>query len=232
MYADAYFPEESDNNFLLRTLDFATGEQGDCWMSKSIYNKGWNELYFDRSNLFISTNSSFVRFNQTFMDTVVSITPEGVSPYLVIQSKELLTKKELQATAGKAADQRMSSLMQVDKIYNINYYLEFCKYIYFEYHKRNSKYPVLYDIETQQTQIAEAFIDDLVYSKDIAQTILPTFHYADFGTSKVYGVLQTHDIDRFLQLAKKGYLSNEMSINKELMSLAQDSNPIIFCYEY
>jgi hypothetical protein len=230
MYADAYFPKESENNFLLRTLNLTTGEQESCWMSKSIYNKGWNELYFDRSDIFISNNSPIVKFNQTFMDMVVSIAPEGVSPYLTIQSRDLLTKQELQATAGIEADKRMASLMQVNKIQGIRHYLEFGKYIYIEYKQKNSIYSVLYNTEIGKTQIAKAFIDDLVYSKDIVQTIIPKFYYAD--SDKVYGVLQTHEINRFLQLAKDGYLSNEISANKKLINLTRDSNPIIFFYEY
>ena len=229
LYTDAYFPVESENNFLLRSIDLSTGEQDSCWMSSAEYNKGWNELFFNRHNFFIPTNTSSAKFNQIFMDMVVSITSEGVSPYLIIKSKDLLTEKDLQATKGNPASDRFASLMNIDKIHGINDYLEFGKYIYYKFQRKNSMYPVLFDTKTRKAQVSEAFIDDLIYTKDMANTILPTFYYAD--SNKVYGILQNHNIERFLQLAKDGYLSNLMNSEDVLMKLTENSNPVIFCYE-
>ena len=229
LYADAYFPMESENNFLLRNIDLSTGEQDSCWLSTAEYNKGWGELYFNRQSFFIPTNISSAGFNQIFMDMVVSITSEGVSPHLIIKSKDLLTEKDLEGTKGHSASDRISSLMEIDKIQGINNYLEFDKYVYFNFLKKGTFNTVLFDTNTKTAQISGAFIDDLVYTKDPVNAISPRFYFAD--SNKAYGILQSVDIERFTRLTKNGYLSNAMKLNEDLIKLTEDSNPVIFCYE-
>jgi hypothetical protein len=59
---------------------------------------------------------------------------------------------------------------------------------------------------------------------------LPEFYYAD--KTGVYNILQPHNIKRFLDLSKNGCLSNETKNWLQKHELTEDSNPVLFYYEY
>lgn len=231
MYADAFMPSGfTRQSFLLREINMENGEQELFWMSSSQYNKGWNELYFNKQNEFVQDNDVTAKYCQTFMDTVVLITSTGVTPYMAIQSKDLLTNKDLERSSGKPANERFNSLLIGNKILGINNLLEFGNYIYFEFMRGNAVYTVLYDKKQRDICVADALIDDLVYTKDPVNTILPHFYYSD--NKGIYGILQLHEFERFHELADKGYLSAYMTKMYDNLKISENSNPIVFYYEY
>jgi hypothetical protein len=229
IYADAYFITDSEDNFLLRTLNLSTGEQESCWLNSSACNKGWNE-YVGLPNTFISNNSKNSKYNRLFMDTVVSISAEGVVPFLTIKSKDLITKHDLQKIEGKNASEKLSNILVSSKIGGIEEYIEFDKYIYFIYTQSRYVNTIIYDKETKKTDILKNFIDDLVCTKDAKNSMAPRFSYAD--STALYGFLQSHNLEHFLELLKNGYISDMVKSNKDIEKITIDSNPIIFCYEY
>lgn len=231
LYTDVHQPlGASDNCFLLRVINTETGEQEACWMPSSQYNKGWTELFFKGHNEFITHAQDAVKFKQLFMDTVVMITPVGVTPYMVIKTKNLLTTEDLQKTAGMSADVRYQSLLNVNKIYGINDYLEVEKYIFFNFKKLNSIFRVLYNKTDKSTSVYKAIIDNMVYSHDRAITISPNFYHAD--NKGIYGILQPQETMRFLEIAQKGYLSAFMTEKHKTVKFSEESNPVIFFYEF
>jgi len=233
MYADAYYPPKSGfEGFLLRTINISTGEQEECWMKANQYNKGWKEMYFGK-NIFLSNEADLtsVRYNELFMDTVVALNSEKITPYLTLKSKNLLRFEDLQKMldTGKSGSEVISSLKTVDKIYGISDYLEFGKYIFFYYYQKNNINAVLYNKETRETQMADGCIDDFVFKPDPA-TILPNFYCAD--KKGVYGIIQPHEMNRFLKLCRDGYLSDNISKSSIIKNLTEASNPVLFYYEY
>jgi hypothetical protein len=231
MYADAYYPPQLKNeSFLLRTINLSTGEQEECWMSAGQYNKDWSELYFTK-NMFISNEDlTSVKFNHLFMDTVVNITPEKITPYIVIKSKDILKQSDLQKLSDRSTSEIISSLLSVNKIYGIYEYQEFGKYIYFYCQRKNERCVVLQNKESKETLVADVCIDDLVFKKTAIAIILPQFYYAE--KKGVYGIIQPMQMGRFLKLYQDESLSDNVSQLSVVKNLTEASNPILFYYEY
>jgi hypothetical protein len=229
LYTDAYSWKKSEDNFLLREIDMKTGDQVKCWLKPIDYNKNFSDLYFTGKGVFYSRNSSKPKFLQLFMDTVMSIGRNEISPYLAITSKNLLTKKDFENAKGNSIEEKISSFLAIDKIYHIQNYIEFENKVYFEYKQKNRKNFVVYDIDSKKTIISRRIIHDLIYEEPVSQGILPRFCHTD--NSGVYGYVHPMEMDKFIESAKQNQLSDNLDKINEIKTLDSNSNPVLFMFE-
>lgn len=230
MYADAYMPPEfNDKSFLLREICLKSGEQLKFWLPSKQYNKGWNELYFERNNEFIQDNLHSVKYLQLFMDTVVLIENKKVSPYIVFRSKKMVSEDDLEKQDNAQANERYQSFFKLNKFFNINVLFELNDYILFTFQKGLVQSSAVFDKQKQTTTTYNIIYDDLLYSKDAPKTIKPRF--MSLNDKKLYCILQPKDISQFKQVADDGSLTNKMDEIYSNMTLSTEGNPIIFIYE-
>lgn len=230
MYADAYMqPEFNDKSFLLREICLKSGEQLKFWLPSKQYNKGWNELYFVQSNEFIQDNMHSVKYLQLFMDTVVLIERNRISPYIVFKSKRMISEGDLEKQDNDQAHDRYQSLFNSTKIFNINILFEFNDYILFTFQKGLVQTSAIFDKKKQTTTTYNIIYDDLLCSKDAPKTIKPRF--MSLSDKKLFSVLQPKDISKFKQVADDGSLTSNMDEIYSELKLSNEGNPIIFIYE-
>ncbi len=86
VYGDLFFRRKSTkNDYMLCELDMKTGEVNNFWLSAQQYNLGWSELFFI-NKAFYSQPSLKPKFVQLFMNVIMEIDNNGVSPFLHFQN--------------------------------------------------------------------------------------------------------------------------------------------------
>ena len=230
MYADAYMPPEfDDKSFLLREICLKSGEQLKFWLPSKQYNKGWAELHFERNNEFIQDNVRSIKYLQLFMDTVVLIEKNKISPYIVFKSKKMISQGDLEKQVNAQANERYQALFNSYKIFNINILFELNDYILFTFQKGLVQSSAVFDKKKQTTTIYNIIYDDLLYSKKAPKMIKPRF--MSLNDKKLFSILQSKDISKFKQIADDGFLTSQMEKIYSKMKLCYEGNPIIFIYE-
>lgn len=230
MYGDAYFAKPSNNNYLLREINLENGKENGKWLNKVEYNKGWDEIFFVGESPFIYNNPNTAKYIQLFMDEVITIGSDGIVPFLKLESKNLIETSDLKELSDNDAHLRYSKLNESEKIYNIHNYVEFSDKILFQYLYGNYISVVLYNTTERKCDIFYNIIDDLLYDIDSKNMLCPSFYFSD--DKYVYSCINSRQISRFTKLVKNESLSSNLDKREELTELTDNSNPIIFCYEY
>ncbi|MFV0418722.1 MAG: 6-bladed beta-propeller [Dysgonomonas sp.] len=229
MYLDAYFPPGYPANFALQSIDLKSGKRNLCWLEPVNYNKGWNEIYFTEQELFISEVNEYALMNQLLSDTIIKITSNKVQPYLAIKGRDILTTNDLNDETEDSFENVYSNLTFKNKIYSRNNYAEFGKYIYFTYFKKNIIQFLFFDKDSQSSEMTNIFLDDLVFTEDIMNTILPDFHYSD--SSYVYNVIQPYKYEQLKELIKNELINENVIHELKNLNIHENSNPIILKYK-
>ena len=165
LYVDAFNSIKGVESYLIQELDFSTGERGKKWLKNVDYNKNSSDIAFLGHDVFYDKTQDSPKFIQSFMDTVVSVDKSGVIPYIAMKSKDLLKQKELDEMGGDIS-KKISDLMRMSKIYNINTYVTYKNSVYFECSMKNFMLCFLYNKDSKSTRFAHGLIDDLVYEKN------------------------------------------------------------------
>jgi hypothetical protein len=228
LYCDAFFARSSGNNYLLRQIDFQTGEEQAVWMPPS-YNKDWGYLFFYGPEPFYSRTADSPKYAPLLSDTVFCIKESGIFPYLVLKSKDLITSDYLASLKG-GADEKFSALMAQsrNKIYGISNFCELQHLLIFQYRHANSSPWVFYDRTSHSARIADVAINDIVYP-DRGKSIYPNMLCAD--TDGFYSFISLHDLPDFLNFARNGDLSPSLENLNQIKLLPDDSNPILLYYQ-
>ena len=241
LYTDVDSRIETNNDYMLREIDINTGNNINNWLENDVYNKGYNNrlannTLFLTGKPFYNSHTYGLKFVQSFMDTILTIDKNGVTPFLSIRSDNLLTKEELQSAWKKDKDANIiANLIQasVPKIYNIHDYFETPNAIFFSYHFGPVGRTAIYQKSNKSVEIINGFLDDLIYKIDLNSNkagLVPKFLYSD--NNGLYGHISIDDIYRLLFLIDNNDLNLKEEQIRELKSLSEDSNPIILHYEY
>lgn len=228
-YMDALCPPQNgDGENLLRKIRFDENTQDSTFLNTTKYNMGWNKIHFV-NNVFYPQSNTDPKYIQSFMNTVMAITPKGVIPYLKFVSKDWLTKEELDALSGNPSE-RYNGLSEYDRIYNINSYCESNKYIYYEYNQGIKYNHLFYNKETSLISYAEFLVNDLLYNKDSYCGTKMNFCFAD--SMGVYAYIHPIAMNGFIDEIKNGYLSPHIDKLSQLKELGSEPNPILFYFKY
>jgi hypothetical protein len=241
MYADANSYMDVEDECMLREIDLKTGEQTACWLSNKEYNKGFNCRIGDNSfyimdNPFYNSPYSGPKFIQSCMDTVITLDKNGIIPFLSVKSENFITAEDIQKARkndGNSNDHISSRLIQMKKVYEIKNYLEGRDFIYFEYSIGTQIGTVMYNTKENSTDFVSFILDDLVYKINFDKQefgILPDFIYSD--KDGIYGYVDMHFMEEFIRFVHEGKLNLDNIQVEKLMKLTEDSNPVLFYYEY
>lgn len=230
IYASAIPFSKTENSFLLQEFDVNTGDVKASYLDAQRYNKGWNSLYTRPDGFFYPSEDGSAKYVQMFMDTVISITDDKLTPYLVVKSNNWIGEKDirdlLEYRMVNNGDLSNEVLFERNISYNINEYLESNSIIYFSYANNGRSESVVLDKENKTTRRGRFIKDDIVYSGD--WVLYPSFIYAD--SKGFYSYLKPRQIDQFLELAHTDGLSKDLDKLDMLKEIKEDSNPVIFYY--
>ncbi|GAB6008819.1 6-bladed beta-propeller [Dysgonomonas reticulitermitis] len=241
MYADANSYVDVEDECMLREIDLKTGKQTACWLSNKEYNKGFNcrhgdNIFFTAENPFYDSPYSGPKFVQSCMDTIIALDKNGVVPFLSVKSENFITTEDIQKARkndGNSEISLSSRLTQMKKVYQIRDYVEGRDFIYFEYSTSTQIGTVMYNTKENSTDFVSFILDDLIYKTNFDKQefgILPDFIYSD--KDGIYGYVDMHFMEEFIRHVHEGKLNLDNIQVEKLMKLTEDSNPILFYYEY
>ena len=211
---------------LLQSIDMLSGKQDRKFLKANEHNKGWNGLYKVEPGYFIPSIDPPHLFRQIFMDTVFSITTQGLSPYFVIKSKDLVSEKDIKSIENSDNPlQLILALGRKHRIFRINSYFERDNFLYFTYIKDNN-YFVTHDKSTNKTQVVKNIFNDLLYEKKS----IPYLKVVFYDKSGVYECVHAQFLTHFLE-ENKGYIIDN-KVKDKIKNIDEDSNPILFYYEF
>ena len=219
------YPNEKEG-CLLQSIDLLSGKQDAKFLKANEHNKGWNGLYKVEPGYFIPSIDPPHLFRHIFMDTVFSITTQGLSPYFVIKSKDLVSEKDIKSIENSDNTlQLILSLGKKGRIFRFNSYFERNNFLYFTYIKENN-YFVAHDKRTNKTQVIKNTFNDLIYGKKS----IPSFKVVFYDKSGVYECIHAQFMSRFLEEYKGEIINN--AVKDKIKNIGEDSNPILFHYEF
>ncbi|MDR1882066.1 MAG: 6-bladed beta-propeller [Prevotella sp.] len=241
MYADANSYVDTEDECMLREIDLKTGEQTACWLGNREYNRGFNCRF--GNNTFHTTEDPFYdspysgpKFVQLCMDTIIALDKNGVIPFISVKSENFITAEDIQKARKNDDNSNISlssKLVQMKKVYQIRDYLEGRDFIYFEYSIGTQTGTVMHNTKENSTNFISFVLDDLIYKTNFDKQefgILPDFIYSD--KDGVYGYVDTHYMEEFIRHVHEDKLNPDNAQVEKLMKLTEDSNPVLFYYEY
>jgi len=227
LYANALsrIKDTEREDYLLQMIDSSTGEQEACFLKTLQYNKGWSERCYLNPGLFSKNISGIPKFIPQLSDTIFSVDKNGVTPFLVIKSKHLLTQNDVEKAKKQSqkCDEQIDILIETGKIQLIHNYLEFNGLISFQYwHERPLRF--FFNPSTKQVKITNFVRNDLLH-KNGKMSVNPNF--AD--QNSVYECIEANSY--LMGVLKKASQRGELTTgNRQIAELSEEANPVIIRY--
>ena len=230
LFADAFFGQSSKESYLLQKIDTATGVQQNAYLN-NLYNQRWENLQEIEPTVFYSVDRESSRFVERFMDTVIYVSLKEVKPYLVVKTEKWMRAKDWKKfEKDKMSPTFLMTLFSAGKIFGISDYIEKKgSFIYFGYYDGRKADAVVYHVKTKETKLVGGIKDDLLFKKDVSMTL-----YTVLGCTTDKGVYfyDNNPSGNLKSCAVDGVLSPKLDNLDELKQLDENSNPVIFYYEY
>jgi hypothetical protein len=234
IYTDIYSEKVSENNALLQEIDIETGKQIATFLDVRKHNKTEHKgLLLESPGVFKCQSSPYPKFSQYLMDTIMILDKDGVKPFLAIESEHLLTPQHLLSwnIRGKWDIMKNMELIEKDKlIWNINNYVECDGLIFFNYLQGLAVKDVFYKPDKDWLYICNRESNDLVFKKDYQSSMVSRFISSD--RKGIYSVVGGDNINILIDIASHNGLNDNLDRLDELKQLTEDSNPVLFYYEY
>ena len=232
LFTDLHEHPKADDKCLIQSINMSDGKQINTFLRINEYNKGFNDFITAYVKYFLPAIEPPFLFRQVFMDTFFSLTPNGLSPFLTVKSKYFASESD----AKEMADYRnnllknpnfLSDFTKKNIIYILYGYFNHNDFIHFNFSKGGDIFFVQYNILTGKTTIYEKVINDLLYEN---QNTFGDFNASFFDRTGVFECIDINKIPLFAEFLKNNKIND--SIKYQLKDLTEESNPIIFHYEY
>ena len=219
---------------MLRTIDINTGKTNKLLLNVDDYNKGYNEMVFTGKGVFFSREKDPL-YLQAYMDTILSLSRDQVSPHIVLKSEYLTVKEDLLNNNSK--DRRnynsastFDNLIQSKKFHSFEYLIETDEFILIQCLFKNLFQLLYYDKKEKKTTVYNFFNDDVLFKFFDFKKNKTNIDYL-FDTSKgVYFVIKrTSD---FINDINQCGLNEGVNYNFDLSEINLESNPMIIYYEF
>jgi hypothetical protein len=231
LYADAYFSNHSDSNYLLRVIQETTGKEEKQYLNIAKYNKEMSNINFLQNNAFQFRANGNIVFLQWFMDHIIEINADSISSLIDIKGKNLLTSENLKNVMDKAPSQFMFNIWQLNKYFNITSFIENKNTIFFNYYMGFGLLFISFDKITNLVRIYDRIWDDLlIREKDNNQ--IAFLKAGCYDTKGVYYPVSTRNLSQIKSAANENALSSNLDRIKDLKNMDDDANPVIFYYKF
>ena len=235
LYTDIDYWDINQNGCLLQEVNQMAGNQTQCWLDIKKYNMGWNgglgHLERMEESFFYARHQETCKYVNYFMDTIISIGKNQIEPYAVIKEKDWISSKVLsQIMEDSKNDVGRFHQAILDKgfSHNIHSVIDWNDYIIFCYMKHHNKYFVLYNKRNGKTRITQLLINDIGYDKP---KLVNRFACSD--ENGLYEIIGMFSIEQYLERVKEDdFLKKSVDKYEQLRNLPEDTNPIIFYYEF
>lgn len=227
MYGDVFFGKKSTDDYLICEIDMERCEKSNFWLSAQQYNLGWSERFFI-NEVFHSQPSLNPKFTQLFMNMIMEIDDNGISPFLLLKSKNWVSEEELNREKGDPYE-RYSGLFKMDRIYEIGNFIESENVIYFKYKEGMSDYHVFYNPKTKVVAYSSLIVNDLLYKNSVFDGIGLNFCFSDNEGGYCY--IHPFAMKKFIDGMQSDIYNHNASYDK-LLKLNEESNPVLLYYKF
>jgi hypothetical protein len=225
------FTNENDvkvKGFLLHKIDSDSGEPVESLFDVKEYNKGktnWKPP-------FMHTNQGDIKFNTMFMDMIMSVSENEVTPFLTFVGNEMITEEDIKDINPDINDPTIEQrIWALKKIWYFFDYFEGPDFIYTKFYKGGIVESVLYYPQTKQAKCFHRYFDDVIYVPSYKpSSIYNMFLSAD--KKGIYTSINLWGIETFINDRNNGELSPSMMNNSKIHEVNEDSNPLVFYYEF
>ena len=236
LYADAYFDTDNSSNYLLRIIHEPSGKDVGQFFNAVNYQKG----YTNSSSFVIRFNAFYLRANgnavfvQPYMDHILEIGRDSVFSLIDIKGKELLTSADIKRAMEKGERYLFRELFQYGKYFQIRNFIENDKMIIFNFQKGITfGITISLNKQTNEVKIMQRFLDDILYGDKERKPVDPVLLLLGcYDGNGVYYYTEQVRVPDFIALAKAGLLSPDLDKLEEIKKLEEDTNPILFYYEF
>lgn len=228
IYADAYTQKEQ-NTYLIQEIDSLSGQTKNKWLSTDEYNSGYLDFVFWGESLFYKSDNS-IKYHQRFMNRVMQIKDDEVSPYLILKSNKFITKEKLSELRNQKGWSSEHSLVSIDAISNIHQYVEWGDYIQFSMDRKIYRNTIFFNKKTNETHLTELVYDDLTFienQQDINVYPIPIWGDEEGQLSYIHPI----EMENFVKFIKEGKTNLSTEPMRVLQGLSSDSNPVLIYYE-
>ena len=223
LYVDANL--KSDDKHLLHQINPETGEEMTSWLDADQYNRGWMETFTINSSFFLSRNTNTVKYAQVFMDTVVSIHDQTISPFLVVKSEKWVKCDELLKAYNEFGIEASRIMQEQNKIFGITDLIETKNGLFFQYISGAARCNVY--SSGKETYSYLTLMDDVAFNGERFPLNLK------WGDSKgVYSYCNPHLYAAFIKGTLKDIVNPRVNNYDKLVQIEEDANPVIFYYEF
>lgn len=213
-----------DNKYLLRELSF-NGIEFKKWFPTPEYGKGWS---FNLDGKAFCQTQQDIKFYKPYLDTIYSIYPNEVIPFMCLSSDNLLTSKDLmEIKSTQKINNSSRGLYEINKIWGPTDYYEDNNLIFLVVNIKSSPYFILFNKQNKNSLAVQFFNfdDDLAYAPHTSPPFI------GFTQTEFIKVIRPTEITNF----KKKLMENKkLLIEDEKIKLEQTSelsNPILIFYE-
>ena len=223
LYVDANI--KSDEQSLLYQINQETGEEVASWLDADRYNGGWMERFTISSSFFLSRNANAVKYAQVFMDTVVSIHDNIISPFMVVKSDKWVKRDELLNAYHKHGIEAFRVMREQNKKYGIIDLIETNDGLFFQY----TDGPIRRNVysSNKETYSYTVLIDDIAFN---GERFPLNLKWVD--SKGVYSYCNPSSYASFIGGTLKDVINTNVSNYNELVNLEEDANPVLFYYEF
>ena len=221
--------EKKENDYLLQSINKDDGSVVSRFLKTDEHNKGFNGA-FKGADYFIPKLDPPYLFRHMFMDTIFSITEKGLSPYIALKSKDFVTEKDIVISRNKSplsVIEFVTGLKNKNRIYRIFNFFETDDYFHFRYTRGAESKSIIFNRKDMQVQTVGNLRNDLIYKTE--QPSAPP-RFAFYDKKGVYEIVEGRKLYDFLPFLWEKKLKEPF--NEQLKGLTEDSNPIIFYYEF
>jgi len=226
IFLDARHFGDNENleDYMVFEID-STGTEINKWFSIDKDNKGWNHSYYlNGSGTFYSSPSS-IRFVELFMDTIYSITDDGMLPFITIKSSEMFDResvKEIQSTVNNGLI-NSRELYEKNGYWAINSYIENDDLIYFTFHGKHMMNNIIINKSTNQIRFLKGLFDDITYKEIVSGAAMPNFYSGE--NKLIVGAIS--DPKRFRESINNNITKLPVEEKERLINISELNNPIL-----
>jgi hypothetical protein len=214
--------------FLLYKIDSDSGEIIESLFDVGEYNKGkvnWKPP-------FMQANQGDIKFNTMFMDMIMSVSENEVTPFLTFVGNEMITDEDIKDINTNKYDIEVEQrIYALKKIWYFFDYFEGPDFISTKFYVGFGVNSILYYPQTKEAKWFCRFVDDVIYVPSHKLSIdCNIFLSAD--KKGIYTSINLWGIETFIKDRDNGELSPSIMNNPKIHEVNEDSNPLVFYYEF
>ncbi|MDR1156507.1 MAG: hypothetical protein LBL04_17525 [Bacteroidales bacterium] len=164
------------------------------------------------------------------MDYIVTI-GKTITPYIELRSKYLVKNSDLEnLPEGRHMLERLKPFQESSKIWDVHSFVENDDFIIFTFQSGVWVFvTAVYHKATGKARLVDYLSNDLIFKHD-KDGMYGRFRFSD--TKGAYEILHTSMISDFQESVRNHEVLPNLDKADQLMQLNEDSNPVIFYYEF